>query len=182
MNSDLELQKNNLLDQLSSLYAEDQISLEEYEQWTEQVTALQTLGDLQGVQRNIPGLPSLARGNQAMEVYQGSPSQTSVAIFSGTSVAGRFHAAQSHQAIAVFGGVDIDLRQAVIPPEGMTIHVVAVFGGVDVIIPEDVNLEISGIGIFGGFSGKRHRAHNPDAPTVRIDGIALFGGMDVKVR
>lgn len=80
---------------------------------------------------------------------------------------------------AVFGGVECDLRNATIE-EDIVIDVNAIFGGVDIFMPDNVRVKISSTSIFGGVSEKG--SHDPagDAPTVYVNAVCLFGGVDVK--
>ena len=55
-------------------------------------------------------------------------------------------------------------------------------GGVNITVPRDVNVEVRGTGIMGGFKQLDHRAEEADAPTLRIGGFALMGGVDVKFK
>jgi hypothetical protein len=103
-----------------------------------------------------------------------------IAVFSGTDRKGVWDAPRNLNTIAVFGGSDIDFREARIPPDGLTIHAVAMFGGVDIIVPEGVNVKVGGAGIFGAFEAKKRRRRTvPGAPTIKIDGLAFFGGVEV---
>mgnify|MGYP006312755017 FL=1 len=106
-----------------------------------------------------------------------------IAIFSGADRKGVWDPPRTLNVVAVFGGSDIDLREARIPSGGMTINVAAFFGGVDVIVPEDLNVVVNGAGIFGAFDGKNRKvSDDPRTPTVKISGAAIFGGVDVKVK
>lgn len=81
---------------------------------------------------------------------------------------------------AIFGGVKLDLRSAIIN-EDVVIDSTSIFGGIDIFLPGDVNVKITGTPIFGGISNKRMVTKNiPNAPTVYINGVAMFGGVDIK--
>lgn len=80
---------------------------------------------------------------------------------------------------AVFGGVECDLREAVIERD-CVIDVCAVFGGIDIFLPENVNVKINSTSIFGGMEDKRKKNKEENAVTVYVRGIALFGGVDIK--
>ncbi len=83
-------------------------------------------------------------------------------------------------AIAVFGGVDLKLREAVIESD-VTIDAIAIFGGVDIVVPIDgVNVEVSGVPLFGGVGEPKNRPYFEGAPTIHVNAFALFGGVDVK--
>lgn len=79
---------------------------------------------------------------------------------------------------AVFGGLTIDLRGAVIE-ENISIDALAVFGGVDILLPANVSAKLSDVSLFGGCSNG-HRKSAADGPVVYINATALFGGVEVK--
>ena len=78
-----------------------------------------------------------------------------------------------------FGGGVIDLRDATLDPMGATIEVNALFGGGSLIVPEDWNVETSVAGIGGAGDGRPVRDRAPEAPTLRVEGLALFGGWGI---
>lgn len=82
---------------------------------------------------------------------------------------------------AIFGGVDYDLRGAVIEPDS-AIKVSAVFGGVDIIVPEGVKVKVKSNSFFGGVENKSRRPAKDDENviTLYVSGLALFGGIDIK--
>lgn len=185
MNDDLEQQKSTLLDQLSHSFSQDRITLEEYERLVESVASVRSSTELQTLSRSIAVYP---RGEAAQGAAQYSHEehsrgpQMSLAILSGSELKGRFVASRNHRAIAVLGGVDIDLRYAEIPAEGIDIEAFAVLGGVEITVPDDLNVVTRGMGILGGFSGGNNQSHIPGAPVVRVRGLALLGGVEIKVR
>ena len=78
-----------------------------------------------------------------------------------------------------FGGGVVDLRQATLDPMGATIEVNALFGGGNLVVPEDWNVETKVAGIGGIGDGRPQRDRSPEAPTLRVEGIALFGGWGI---
>jgi hypothetical protein len=82
------------------------------------------------------------------------------------------------------GGCEMDLREAQLAPGVTEIMVVAFMGGVEIVVPPWLQVEVSGIGIMGGFDHKQSAppAHGPGAPVVRISGLAMMGGASVSVR
>ena len=87
-----------------------------------------------------------------------------------------FHGAELN---AVFGGVECDLRNAVIEKD-CVIKATAIFGGIDIFLPSNVNVEISSNSLFGGVSDKKKQNKEENTVTVYIQGCAVFGGVDVK--
>lgn len=82
---------------------------------------------------------------------------------------------------AIFGGVDYDLRGAVIEPD-CAIKATAVFGGIDIFVPENVKVRVKSTGIFGGTSNKARRPDDgaENVVTLYVSSLALFGGVDIK--
>jgi hypothetical protein len=107
--------------------------------------------------------------------------QDLVAIFSGSDMAGEFLAPRRLDSVSIFGGANIDLRKAAIPADGMEIEVAAIFGGCTILLPAGVNPEITGMGIFGGFN-KPRASYGSSGPRLRINGVALFGGVDIRIQ
>ena len=80
---------------------------------------------------------------------------------------------------AVFGGIDCRLQNAIIDHD-VTITASAIFGGVDIILPQNVNVEVSSASFFGGVDNTRRGISIEGAPTVYIKASGVFGGVDVK--
>lgn len=78
-----------------------------------------------------------------------------------------------------FGGGELDLRDAVLDPDGATLHVNALFGGGNLVVPETWNVESKLIGIGGVGDGRPHVERAGDAPTLRLEGTAIFGGWGI---
>jgi hypothetical protein len=58
----------------------------------------------------------------------------------------------------------------------------AVMGGVQILAPEDVRLQVTGIGVMGGF-GENPLDRGPvseHAPVVRVRGLAFWGGVNIR--
>ena len=77
---------------------------------------------------------------------------------------------------AVFGGIDCDLRGAIIEKD-CTIEATAVFGGIDIKVPEGVNVDVSSVDIFGGTDCVERK--NLSAITIYVKATAVFGGVEI---
>jgi hypothetical protein len=62
---------------------------------------------------------------------------------------------------------------------GATIEVNALFGGGTLVVPDDWNVETSVAGIGGAGDGRPARERSPEAPTLRVEGVAIFGGWGI---
>lgn len=80
---------------------------------------------------------------------------------------------------AIFGGIDYDLRGAVITKD-CVIKVKSIFGGIDIIMPENVSVKVSSTSLFGGIGNKKHGGIKEKTATVYVEGLCLFGGVEIK--
>jgi hypothetical protein len=107
-----------------------------------------------------------------------------VAIMGGSARKGRWSPARKNYSIAVMGGSELDFREAVMGPGVTELRVFTVCGGVEIIVPPGLNVESHGIAIMGGFehTGDDYHSADPHAPTLKITGVAIMGGVEVTVR
>lgn len=84
-------------------------------------------------------------------------------------------------AIAIFGGADINLTQADFTGT-IILDVVAIFGGIKIIIPPSWEVKSEVTAIFGGIDDKRALGQVLEEPRkmIIIKGVALFGGVDIR--
>ncbi len=101
------------------------------------------------------------------------------AIFSGNTPDYNNQVFSGCNASAIFGGVELNLRNAIIN-EDCIINVSAVFGGVDIFVPSNVNVKVSATPIFGGVDNKTVPLNAANTPTIYINATCAFGGVDVK--
>lgn len=81
---------------------------------------------------------------------------------------------------AVFGGAKCNLCGANFT-EKSRLDLFCLFGGADVIIPEDVEIKVNALCLFGGISDKRAIKDNSQkSGKLTINGFCLFGGADIK--
>ena len=82
---------------------------------------------------------------------------------------------------AVFGGVDYDLRGAVIEPDS-AIKASAIFGGINIFVPEGVYVRVKSNSFFGDVENisKRPAKGDENVITLYVSGLALFGSIDIK--
>ena len=121
-------------------------------------------------------------GNKANEIMtsikkKGNTPKNGFALFSGQDLKFENEVFEGAELTAVFGGIECDLRGAVIEQD-CAISVCAVFGGIDIIVPDNVNVKISATSIFGGASNKK--SNRKDLPTVYVNGLCMFGGVEIK--
>ena len=98
-----------------------------------------------------------------------------VSILGGRKFKGRWRPPKKMTLVSVIGGREIDLREAEIPSEGITINVVGLVGGTRIIVPDGINVEVSG---FSGLGGRRVDSRaEPGAPGERVVRLHIFGAL-----
>ncbi|HKM94894.1 MAG TPA: LiaF domain-containing protein [Prolixibacteraceae bacterium] len=84
---------------------------------------------------------------------------------------------------AIFGSVEIDLRQCEISPNGCTIELTTIFGGNVLKVPNDWTILNKVTTIFGGYSDLRIKdpSYMPNpSKTIVLTGVCIFGGSEVR--
>ena len=104
-----------------------------------------------------------------------------VAIFDGVELKSRAGAFTGGSALAWFGGIALDLREATPAPEvRLTVH--ALCGGVAIRVPAGWRVESGVRAVAGGVEVRAREPESPDAPTLLLDGLAVCGGIAVSAR
>ena len=155
--------------------AEGRLTLDEFSQRVEDAYAAKTQDALDSLTGDLPGT---AAG--AGPASRRRPRSFTISIFGGADRKGRWRVARRHWVISMFGGSDLDLRQASLEGGEATISIVDLFGGTDLYVPEGIEVDFNGVGVFGG--ADEHGgdvATHPGAPLLRVRALSLFGGTDV---
>lgn len=79
---------------------------------------------------------------------------------------------------AIFGGIELDLRDATVADPPAYVNAVAIFGGVEIIVPREWNVQMDVLPVLGGASDERPRsADQHDRVDLVVSGFAAFGGV-----
>lgn len=130
------------------------------------------LGDLDQPEGTEPGKSSEIDKNDIID---------SVNVFGGSHQNIYSKKFKGGEVIAVFGGADLNLTQADF--EGtIRLDIVAIFGGVKIVIPPGWEVKSEVTAIFGGIDDKRSvgAAGSDPRKILIIEGVALFGGVDIR--
>jgi Domain of unknown function (DUF1707) len=172
--------RDRTLEALGRHAAAGRLTLDEHEQRASLVLAAKTRDDLAAVTRDLPAIEEAASvppPAAAGPAPRPRATRWFVAIMGGSHRRGRFRAASVVNAVAIMGGDEIDLRDAEIDANGLTLNMFAVMGGSTIYLPNSVDVEISGFSIMGGNS-ERGAGYEPrpGAPVVHIRSYNLMGG------
>ncbi len=162
------------------------LTLDELDQRLDLAYAAKTYADLETVTRDLPAVGAAVPAPGAMGRFPdarigGTPgSKISIAVMSEARRSGTWVVPSVYVAVAVMGSVVLDLREARFSEREVTIQAYALMGGVNVIVPEDIEVDVSGIAFMGGFDHRASGPGAPGAPRVKIIGFAMMGGVDVR--
>jgi predicted membrane protein len=106
------------------------------------------------------------------------------AIFGGVQKRVNAKEFRGGQLQSLFGGIEIDLRDADMAENQAVLHANAVFGGIELRVPETWYVAARGQGIFGGYTDSTRYTPpaDPDKPkkTLIVMGTAVFGGVEIR--
>jgi hypothetical protein len=161
---------------------EGRLSMEELDERLDAVYAAKTYAELEPIVHDLPAVPTEAGPVARTGGPAGSArdSGSVVAVMSGFERKGAWVVPGRLTAVAVMGGGQLDLRTARLPGPEVTIRVVTVMGGVEVIVPEDADVHVDGVGIMGGFDNRATGPGRPGAPRIIVTGVAFWGGVSVR--
>jgi hypothetical protein len=101
-----------------------------------------------------------------------------VAVLDGIELESRATAFEGGSLLAWYGGIELDLRGAVLAP-GARLAVNTLFGGIEITTPPGWRVESTVRALAGGVDARTPAQHDPDAPVLALTGLALFGGVAV---
>ncbi|MDX1566951.1 MAG: LiaF-related protein [Longimicrobiales bacterium] len=193
---------------LCDYFASDSLSMSELERRLDRTHRASTLQELRSVLSDLPvgkeRFEALAHGwsssPTSASVREAHPAPAShaelrrlaesrnsndlaLAVFGGSSRRGRWLPAERTTALTVCGGVELDFREAVLPPGVTEIQVFALMGGIEIIVSPGTAVDAAGFALMGGFDhADESLDQDPDRPVLRIRGMVLMGAIEVSVR
>ena len=105
------------------------------------------------------------------------------ALFSGLATRNDSRQFRGGNICALFGSVDIDLKDAEITGKDAYLDLVTIFGGINIKVPEDWKVIVKGLPLFGGWENKtklKDLDGEKDIPVLKVHCFALFGGIEIK--
>jgi len=160
-------------------YAVEQgrLQLNDYEDRLTKAYAATTYQELDELREDLPDAPiSPRRGGKTNP----APSTLLLAMLSGFERRGRWNVPKKLTTFTFCGSGVLDLRYADFTSTEVEIRAVSIMGGQNILLPPEVNVEIDGHGVMGGFDREILGNGTPGAPKVKIRGFSLWGGVSIK--
>jgi hypothetical protein len=169
---------------INNALAEGRLTADEHGQRLDAIYAAKTQAELASLLTDLPGeramAPVAATSGQLAASRRGG---RIVAIFGGATRKGAWHAEPVIDVLTVFGGAELDFREAVLPGKEVTLRATSVLGGVEITVPPEMRVIDNGTAILGGREIKGGpESIGPDSPVLRIEGICVLGGIEVRRR
>jgi hypothetical protein len=171
---------------LREAHAHGRITVDELDERLTSVYSAKTFGDLVPATRDLPAAgqaatPSTASAAPARSRIGGNARfRKSLAILGGAARDGAWVVPPEYTAIATLGGIKLDMSEATFAEPETVIKAYAVLGGMEITVPEDAEVEVGAVGIMGGVDHGGEGPGVPGGPLVRIVGVAVMGGIEVK--
>ncbi|MFB9909144.1 DUF1707 SHOCT-like domain-containing protein [Allokutzneria oryzae] len=177
-----DIEREQIAQLLNQAVGEGRLTLTEYNERVGLAYAARTRGELDLVVADLPVTrPAAAHQNLPVSYEEGTGKrQWAVAVMSGAVRNGRWRVESDISALAMMGGVELDFRTAVFTSKVTTITAVAIMGGIQITVPPGVRVEVGGFSFMGGKDvNVDEDSVTPDSPTIRINGYALMGGIEI---
>ena len=176
---------------LHDAMAEGRLTVGELEERLDKVYAAKVFRDLEPLVRDLPvggqtpqlPMPAAASSPVVSNRIGGrGTSSAAVAVMSGSVRKGVWTVPPTFTSFALMGGVQIDLTDARFEDAETTIQAYAFMGGIEIFVPEDVVVQVNGVGFMGAFESTISESGQPrpGVPLVKVNGLAFWGGVEVK--
>jgi class 3 adenylate cyclase len=173
--------RNRLVDVLRTHCADGRLTLDEFSERVGEVFAARTQAELDAALRDLPIPAPVAEAGTTLDEYRRKPVRMTIGIMNGTQQKGRWRVGEETVAVAIMGGVVLDLRKAEIDGPVVTINAVAIMGGIDIIVPEGIAVELTGLNLMGAKEVRISDAPRlPGTPVIRVDAFVLMGSVVVR--
>jgi hypothetical protein len=150
------------------------LTLEEFSDRTERALAATTRAELDELRRDLPTAPLEPRRPRRRAARF-----TGVA-FGHVARSGRLRLPRVGLALVLFGDADVDLRRAELSGSTASIIAFVLFGNIDVYVPEGVEVDLSGLAVFGHRREWGTEVPLPArTPLLRVRVFSVFGTADV---
>ncbi|TDF39677.1 DUF1707 and DUF2154 domain-containing protein [Alteromonadaceae bacterium M269] len=188
----IETVREEVIDKLIYNYSNGVISSEAFERRLDQVMASEVHQEIVDLGADLD--PPSSQANQEytaqkerqFNINYGSTDSdevdTIVSVFGGSTRSGLWTVPKEVRVFSIFGGSDIDFTDAIFNTPNVTVKVCCIFGGDNIFVPENVNVVSKAFCIMGGIDNKAPSIASRQAPTITIEGMVLFGGLDIKIK
>lgn len=169
-------ERDRAAERVREALASGRIEMAELDERLAEVYRAKTRGELELASSGLPE----PGGRDALVVDRRPTSRFALGMFGGFEREGEWVVPPKFTAWSMFGGGRLDLSEARFTSGETRVLAVALWGGTEIVVPDDVEVEVKGIGLFGLFGRRGARRGRPGVPRIVIRGVAMFGGVVTK--
>lgn len=192
----LEFEREDAVQKLCAAYARDHITTGELETRLERVCKSADRTQLLTVLEGLPAMQIQRLGDAPVPVPAAAPAaqppaaspergrglgpgeKRYLAFMSEIKKEGNWSPPPVIVANTIMGSLVLDFREAVIPAQGIDIYVDVILGDLKIILPPGLPADVD-CSTFMGSINDKSKAGVPGAPTIRVTGATMMGGISV---
>jgi hypothetical protein len=186
----IEAVRRETIDQLILNYGHGKLSLNAFERRLDTAMEAQSHAALLELTKDLevfsdPGYAQKKQAELGVRVAENpddDEEEWMVHVFSGSTRKSSWNVAPRLKIINVFGGCDLDFTHAQFATRKTRIIMLCLFGGAKLYVPEGVRVVSKAICLFGGIDNRAPGTTDPNAPTVVLEGLILFGGVNIRLK
>lgn len=156
---------------LREAHGDGRLTADEHAERVERAYTARTLGELSEVTADL-----IPAEQQPIQV-EGRPL---LALFGTVRRGGRWVVPARVPVSALFGTVEVDLREALLQRRHIVLRA-AMFGGrLRLVVPEGVRVEFTGRSVLGARDLRVRHGTQPDTPVVEVSGLVVLGSVQAR--
>jgi len=183
-------ERERVIAALQEHFAHDALDVDEFERRVTLAHAADNQGALGALLADLPTLPTLAAppapAPKAALVPAADvrPTQTMSALMSSTVRRGPWVVPRRLRVRATMSSTVLDFRDARLPAGPVDVDIRVLMSSAEIIVPPGLAVETDGGAIMGSFEhvDRAPADPDPDAPLLRIHGMAIMGSVEIKMR
>ncbi len=165
-------EREHAIARLREASAEGRLTLEELADRAAVAYRAQSQAELERLTEDLPA-PTASSSRR-------KPVRWTVIVIGDTKRRGRWRVASRTNVVMGIGDCELDLRQAELDGEEVTVTVVQLIGDTTLVVPHHVDVDLSGVLLIGGKSDQGAEGDiAPTAPRVRVRVYGLIGELKV---
>jgi Domain of unknown function (DUF1707)/Cell wall-active antibiotics response 4TMS YvqF len=163
--------RENVVQLLREAHSDGRITLDEHGERVERAYAARTLGELATLTADL-----LPVDEQPIRLDSGPLH----ALFGTVRRDGRWVVPARFPVAAVFGTLEIDLREALLQRRHVVINAGVLGGRIRLLVPEGVRVEFTGRSIMGSQALRVRGSGDRDAPLIEVSGTVVLGSIGAR--
>lgn len=185
----IETVKEEVIDVLVHNYSHGYISNDAFERRLDAVietTSHQTMMDQIADLESTPDETIKKHKEQQFSVnYNEEAAEESdsiVSILGSNDRSGQWVVPKTIRIISILGGANIDFTDARFNSPNVKVQILSILGGDNIYVPENVNVVSKAFCVLGSIDNTAPSIASRQAPTITIEGLILFSGLDIKIK